>query len=152
VSVLGARFQSGQSPPWQFNPTIVLIRLSHLQSKRWLIPDAVQQLINDPSSHITSGKYSHNDLSEATRRFAMLYLGQEAYYPRPHQLGLYEPFKASYLRTLEGILLALKPEPDHEREQWDSARKQVLRAGQVFFERYEELDAEKMARQGRSGR
>nr|XP_031863416.1 uncharacterized protein CI109_001292 [Kwoniella shandongensis]KAA5530488.1 hypothetical protein CI109_001292 [Kwoniella shandongensis] len=75
------------------------------QCQRWLVPGALRamsttQLIRSPMA----GAYATDDLRSGAIRLARLIFSQELYYPRPHQRGLYEPFKVGYLAAVKTIL------------------------------------------------
>ncbi|OCF54779.1 hypothetical protein L486_07915 [Kwoniella mangroviensis CBS 10435] len=120
------------------------------QCQRWLILHLLQSSTSTSSASNlpspTTGIYSSNTLLEASKRLSTLIYTQELYYPRPHQGEVYEQFKKGYERAVELIL----------NQQYKGKRlkskSEIREATKGFFEEYEKLDREKMARRSRMGK
>ncbi|WVQ63259.1 uncharacterized protein L199_001410 [Kwoniella botswanensis] len=118
------------------------------QCQRWLVPHLIQSSTSSASNQTspTTGIYSSNTLLEASKRLSTLIYTQELYYPRPHQGKLYEQFKHGYSCAVELIL----------NQQYKGIRleskDEIREATKGFFEEYEKLDREKMARRSRMGK
>ncbi|WWC98615.1 hypothetical protein V866_005508 [Kwoniella sp. B9012] len=118
------------------------------QCQRWLVPHLIQSSTSSASNQTspTTGIYSSNTLLEASKRLSTLIYTQELYYPRPHQGELYEQFKNGYSCAVELIL----------NQQYKGIRlgpkDEIREATKGFFEEYEKLDREKMARRSRMGK
>ncbi|WVW80902.1 hypothetical protein I302_102893 [Kwoniella bestiolae CBS 10118] len=119
------------------------------QCQRFLPPRTLHSLSTSPSSHSpqpTTGMYAANTLFQTMKRLATLIYTQEMYYPRPHQIEHYTQFKRGYVDIVEAIL------QNGLGGLGEDLKRDIIQAARGFFEEYERLDCEKMARKSRMGK